>query len=89
MSVYEREGHKFEYRPYGIRLLNKPKLEVGEIEKIEVADPLECPMFKTKEEAIAFAILGNETLNHHYSNVKSSTGANRYVILGQITPKPF
>ena len=54
MSIYEREGHKFEYRPYGIRLLNKPKLEVGEIEKIEVADPLECPMFKTKEEAIAF-----------------------------------
>lgn len=52
MSVYEREGHKFEYRPYGIRLLNKPKLKVGEI---EVADPLECPMFKTKEEAIAFA----------------------------------
>ena len=41
------------------------------------------------KEAIAFAILGNETLNRHYSNVKSSTGANRYVILGQITPKPF
>lgn len=55
MSYYEREGHKFEYRPYEIRLLNKSKLEVGEIEKIEVADPLECPMFKTKEEAIAFA----------------------------------
>lgn len=41
------------------------------------------------KEAIAFAILGNETLNHHPSNVKSSTGAKRYVILGQITPKPF
>lgn len=41
------------------------------------------------KEAVAFAILGNETLNHHYSNIKSSTGANRYVILGQITPKPF
>lgn len=23
------------------------------------------------------------------ANIKSSTGANRYVILGQITPKPF
>ncbi|MFR7591640.1 MAG: anhydro-N-acetylmuramic acid kinase AnmK [Longibaculum sp.] len=41
------------------------------------------------KEAIAFAILGNETLNRHYSNVKSSTGASQYVILGQITPKPL
>lgn len=41
------------------------------------------------KEAIAFAILGNETLHHHYSNVKSSTGAKDYVVLGQITPNPF
>lgn len=41
------------------------------------------------KEAIAFAVLGNETLHHRCSNVKSSTGASQYVILGQITPKPF
>ncbi len=41
------------------------------------------------KEAIAFAILGNETLNSHFSNVKSATGAKNNVVLGQITPKPF
>ena len=41
------------------------------------------------KEAIAFAILGNETLNNHFSNVKSATGALQNVILGQITPRPL
>ncbi|MFR1450089.1 MAG: anhydro-N-acetylmuramic acid kinase AnmK [Beduini sp.] len=41
------------------------------------------------KEAIAFVILGNETLHQHFSNVKSSTGAKNYVVLGQITPKPL
>lgn len=41
------------------------------------------------KEAIAFAILGNETINHHFSNVKSATGAKDYVILGNVTPKPI
>jgi len=39
------------------------------------------------KEAVAFVILGNETLHHSYSNVKSATGANASVILGKITPK--
>lgn len=40
------------------------------------------------KEAIAFAILGNETLNGMYSNVPSATGAKHSVVLGQISPKP-
>lgn len=39
------------------------------------------------KEAVAFAILGNETLHNHYSNMKSATGASASVILGNITPK--
>jgi anhydro-N-acetylmuramic acid kinase len=38
------------------------------------------------KEAIAFAVLGNETLNNNFSNVPSATGAKRKVILGNITP---
>jgi anhydro-N-acetylmuramic acid kinase len=38
------------------------------------------------KEAIAFAILANETWHHHPGNVPSVTGAERPVILGKITP---
>jgi anhydro-N-acetylmuramic acid kinase len=41
------------------------------------------------KEAIAFVILGNETLHRHYSNMISATGASKRVILGNITPKPM
>ncbi|PEL12306.1 anhydro-N-acetylmuramic acid kinase AnmK [Bacillus sp. AFS017336] len=41
------------------------------------------------KEAIAFAILANETLNGLPSNVPGATKANRLVILGNITPKPY
>ena len=41
------------------------------------------------KEAIAFAILGNETLHNKPSNVPSATGAKTPVILGQIQPKPI
>lgn len=37
-----------------------------------------------QKEAIAFAILGNETNLGNFSNVKSATGAKKDVILGQI-----
>ncbi len=36
------------------------------------------------KEALAFVVLGNETLNMNYSNVKSATGARKNVILGQV-----
>ncbi|MGD9910561.1 MAG: anhydro-N-acetylmuramic acid kinase AnmK [Candidatus Izemoplasmatales bacterium] len=37
-------------------------------------------------EALAFMVLGNETMNHRPSNVPSATGATKKVILGQISP---
>lgn len=40
------------------------------------------------KEAIAFAVLANETLNHRYSNLIGATGAKNRVILGNITPTP-
>ena len=36
------------------------------------------------KEALAFIILGNETLNHQPSNVMGATGAKKHVILGQV-----
>ncbi|MEE6452508.1 anhydro-N-acetylmuramic acid kinase AnmK [Gottfriedia acidiceleris] len=41
------------------------------------------------KEAIAFAILANETLNGLPSNVPGATKANRLVVLGNITPIPY
>jgi len=49
------------------------------------------------KEAVAFALLANETINGNGSNVPRATGANEHVILGNITlpprpktfPKPF
>ncbi|TRZ39456.1 anhydro-N-acetylmuramic acid kinase [Niallia circulans] len=41
------------------------------------------------KEAIAFAILANETINNLPSNVPKATGANQPVILGNITPVPY
>lgn len=40
------------------------------------------------KEAVAFVIIGNETLHHHYANLISATGAESRVILGSITPAP-
>lgn len=41
------------------------------------------------KEAIAFAVMGNETISGETSNIPSATGANYPVILGNITPSPF
>lgn len=40
------------------------------------------------KEAIAFAVLANETLNGNAGNVLNATGAKERVILGNITPVP-
>lgn len=40
------------------------------------------------KEAIAFAVLANETLHGNFSNVPTATGAKEHVILGSITPAP-
>lgn len=41
------------------------------------------------KEAVAFVIMGNETLHSSFSNVPSATGAREKVILGNITPSPI
>ncbi len=41
------------------------------------------------KEALAFVILGNETLHKSFSNVPSATGASKKVLLGNITPVPY
>jgi anhydro-N-acetylmuramic acid kinase len=41
------------------------------------------------KEAIAFALLANETLNGNPGNVPGATGAEKPVILGSITPSPI
>ena len=41
------------------------------------------------KEAIAFVVLGNETMHRSFSNVPSATGAKEKVILGTICESPF
>lgn len=41
------------------------------------------------KEAIAFVVMGNETMHQAPSNVPSATGAKQWVVLGNITPNPF
>lgn len=41
------------------------------------------------KEAIAFAVLANETIKGCYGNVLGATGAKERVILGNITPVPY
>ena len=59
------------------------------LEGIEVLTQEEIGSSSDAKEAIAFAILGNETINGNSSNVPSATGAKNNVILGNITPKPI
>jgi len=40
------------------------------------------------KEAVAFAILANETIHGNPSNVKSATGASEFVLLGNFTFPP-
>lgn len=56
---------------------------------IEITTQIEKGYDNDFKEAIAFAILGNETINKNFSNVKSVTGAKERVILGNITLNPI
>ena len=59
-----------------------------ELPNVEVTTQEQIGLSSDAKEAIAFAIMGNETLHGHPSNVCSATGASRHVILGNITPAP-
>lgn len=61
----------------------------AEIPNVEVITQEELGFSSDAKEAIAFVILGNETLNGNMSNVPSATGSKDSVILGNITPCPF
>lgn len=65
------------------------KMIQKELTSIEVISQNDLGYSNDAKEAIAFAIMGNETLHHHFSNVKSATGAKRNVVLGMITPRPY
>lgn len=59
-----------------------------EFAPIEVVTQDDIGYSSDAKEAIAFTILANETLNGKPSNVPNATGAEQFVILGNITPKP-
>ena len=61
----------------------------GLLEGIEVITQEDLGYSSDAKEAIAFAILGNQTLAGLPANVPGATGAKEYVVLGQICPNPF
>lgn len=56
--------------------------------EIKIGSQEEAGYSSDAKEAIAFAVLGNETLHQRPSNVPNATGAKAYVILGNITSCP-
>lgn len=60
-----------------------------ELPTIEIVTQDDIGLSSDAKEAIAFVILGNETLHNGFSNVPSATGAKDKVILGNITPSPI
>ena len=60
----------------GYMKLQLPNIEVLTFEEVDENSDA--------KEAVAFAVLGNETLNHSYNNSPSATGARDKVILGQV-----
>lgn len=70
---------------------NKTLLEYlkYELPNINIVTQDEIGLSSDAKEAIAFVILGNETLHNNFSNVPSATGAREKVILGNITPSPI
>ncbi|MGV8981102.1 anhydro-N-acetylmuramic acid kinase AnmK [Clostridium sp.] len=68
------------YNSYLVELIK------GELPQISVLTQEDLGYSSDAKEAIAFAILGNETLNNSFSNIPTATGAKSKVILGNITP---
>ena len=68
---------------YNKFLIGYIKAQLSSIEVLTFEDVNENENSDAKE-AIAFAVLGNETLNHNYNNCPSATGARDKVVLGQV-----
>lgn len=61
------------------------KMLASELPQIKISTQEEKGYSSDAKEAIAFVILGNETLNGRYSNLPNATGAQHKVILGNVT----
>ncbi|MCM3253520.1 anhydro-N-acetylmuramic acid kinase AnmK [Priestia aryabhattai] len=72
---------------YNTTLMNMIKTQLGK--RCRVYTQEEIGMSSEAKEAVAFAVLANETLSGYPSNVPSATGAFSPVILGNITPVPL
>jgi len=72
---------------YNNTLMNMIKAQIGK--RCSVYTQEEIGMSSEAKEAVAFAVLANETLSGYPSNVPSATGALSPVILGNITPVPL
>lgn len=68
------------FNPALIRLLKEG------LSNVEVLRSEDLGLRSDAKEAVAFALLGNETLRGRPANVPSATGAGHYAILGKITP---
>ncbi len=60
----------------------------GLLPEVKILTQEDFGLSSDAKEAIAFAILGNETLHGSHGNLKGATGAKESVILGNITPNP-
>lgn len=62
------------------------KMIKDQFKGIEVLTQEDIGFDSNSKEAVAFAILGNETIHNNPSNVLGATGASKQVVLGKITP---
>lgn len=60
----------------------------AELPGVRVLTQEEMGFSSDAKEAVAFVVMGNETLHGYPSNVLTATGAREKVILGNITPAP-
>jgi len=68
------------FNPTLVALLEK------ELRGLEIAKSEDYGIRSDAREAVAFAILGNETVFNHPGNVPGATGARHPAVLGKITP---
>ncbi|MQW23373.1 MULTISPECIES: anhydro-N-acetylmuramic acid kinase AnmK [unclassified Lactococcus] len=71
---------------YNLTLLEMLRDLLPEIELLTQED---LGRSSESKEAVAFALLANESLHHRPSNIPFATGAKEAVILGTLTPAPF